>query len=149
MVEGKKYDEGKNMLELIPVELINGIGRVLTYGANKYSPRNWENGIAYGRVFGATLRHLFAWWGGERLDKESGMHHLWHAATELSFLIAYEERCMTQLDDRPASKKVKFIGIDWGLQQAKYEVVAVGGATQVNYVSGQCDPRPNGSGGAA
>lgn len=42
--------------------------------------RNWEKGMAWGRLSGALLRHLFAWMNGEDRDPESGMRHLAHAA---------------------------------------------------------------------
>lgn len=108
---GTKLDDGKVRLELIPGELLFAVGDILTFGAHKYAARNWEKGIHWGRVFGATMRHLWSWWQGKaptpknflfgNLDPETGKSHLWHAATCLSFLIAYEERGMTAFDDRP------------------------------------------------
>ncbi len=99
---GVKKDEGKPRWELLPFDAIGGVANVLTDGSFKYTARNWELGIAYGRVFGALQRHLSAWWMGENNDKESGRSHLDHALTELMFLSAYEKRGMTQFDDRPA-----------------------------------------------
>ena len=37
-----------------------GAVRVLEFGAAKYAPRNWEQGIAYSRLFSAAMRHLNA-----------------------------------------------------------------------------------------
>ena len=54
--------------------------------------RNWEKGMSWGRVFGAMMRHMWAWWGGQKADDETGYSHLHHAACCLMFLIAYEER---------------------------------------------------------
>lgn len=99
-MEGVKHDQTKSRYDLLPPELLEGVAQVLTFGANKYAPRNWERGISYGRVFAALMRHMWAWWRGERLDAESGLPHLWHAGCCLSFLIAYEERGMTSFDDR-------------------------------------------------
>jgi len=98
--EGAKHDQEKNRLELFPPETIEAISHILTFGAKKYTDRNWEKGIKWSRVFGATLRHLFAWWRGEDKDLESGMSHLWHAGCCITFLIAYECRGMTNFDDR-------------------------------------------------
>lgn len=89
---GKKADDGKNRLDLVPPDALLAVGQVLTYGANKYGERNWERGMKWGRVFGAALRHMWAWWAGEKNDPETGLPHLWHAATCLMFLIAYEVR---------------------------------------------------------
>ncbi len=97
---GVKYDSGKTMMELLPPEGIFGVAEVLTHGAKKYAARNWELGMDWSRPFGGCLRHLWKWWRGERLDPDSGLPHLWHAATNVFFLIAYEERSVGQ-DDRP------------------------------------------------
>lgn len=104
LTQGTKHDGDKNRLELIPPELIFGVGEILTFGAHKYTARNWEEGILWSRVFGALLRHLFAFWSGEDLDPETGKPHLWHAGCCIAFLIAYFDRPdMHQFDDRPTS----------------------------------------------
>lgn len=89
---GVKFDDGKTMMELLPPEFIFGVANILTHGAKKYAARNWEMGMSWSRPFGGAMRHLWKWWGGEKLDPDSGMPHLWHAACNLAFLIAYEER---------------------------------------------------------
>lgn len=101
LTSGEKKDEGKFRWELIAYDAIEGIAAILTMGAKKYAARNWELGIQYGRVYGALMRHLSAWWRGEVTDPESGRSHLDHAMCELMFLSAYEKRGMTQFDDRP------------------------------------------------
>ena len=100
--EGIKHDNGKARIELVPPELVFAVAHILTFGAIKYADRNWELGMSWGRVFGACMRHLWAWWGGKgpttksflfgELDTETGMSHLWHAACCIAFLVAYEER---------------------------------------------------------
>jgi len=100
-VEGRKDDAGKARMELLPPELLSGVARVLTFGAEKYADRNWEMGMSWGRVFGACMRHMWAWWGGQKTDPETGMSHLWHAGCCIAFLIAYEERRIGT-DDRSA-----------------------------------------------
>lgn len=102
MSEGLKDDQDKVRMELLPPELLIGTAKVLTFGAKKYTDRNWELGTKWSRVFGALQRHLWAWWGGERFDTETGYSHLWHAACCLAFLIAYEAR-KTGTDDRPSA----------------------------------------------
>lgn len=113
--EGRKDDVDKVRMELVPPELVFAVAEVLTFGATKYDARNWEKGMSWGRVFGALMRHLWAWWGGKGpttrsflfgdLDGETGYSHLWHAGCCIAFLIAYEERG-SGTDDRfkaPAS----------------------------------------------
>lgn len=102
MNEGRKDDQGKLPYHLLPPELMEGIAAVLQFGAAKYSPRNWELGMAWSRPFSALMRHMWAWWRGDKADPETGMSHLWHAGCCLAFLIAYEQR-QTGTDDRPTS----------------------------------------------
>ena len=100
--EGHKADGGKTPYHLLPPELAESVATVLHFGAMKYGERNWENGMAWSRVFSALMRHLWAWWKGEAKDHETGYSHLWHAGCCIAFLIAYEER-KTGQDDRPTS----------------------------------------------
>lgn len=106
---GWKADAGKERLELIAPEFLFATAKVLTFGAEKYGDRNWEAGMKWSRVFGALMRHMWAWWGGKAptsynflfgdLDPETEMSHLWHAACCIMFLIAYEGRGVGE-DDR-------------------------------------------------
>jgi hypothetical protein len=97
-----KEDGGKPRLDLIAPEFLMATADILAFGANKYAARNWEKGMSWGRCFGALMRHMWAWWGGEKVDAETGKSHLWHAACCLMFLIAYEER-QIGVDDRKAT----------------------------------------------
>lgn len=96
---GVKYDEDKPRMDLIPPEMMQGLAEVLTYGANKYGDRNWEEGMDYNRVIAATYRHLVAWQAGEPTDSESGLSHIAHALANLAFLLTYEKRGMIDADD--------------------------------------------------
>ena len=97
---GVKHDQGKLPYDLIPPELLESVAKVLQFGANKYSARNWEKGMSWGRVFSALMRHMWAWWRGEKADPETGFSHLEHAACCIAFLVAYEQR-KVGTDDRP------------------------------------------------
>lgn len=90
--EGRKDDQAKARYDLLPPELLEATAQILTFGAAKYEARNWEKGMSWGRIFGALMRHLWAWWRREAADAESGKSHLWHAACCLAFLVAYEAR---------------------------------------------------------
>lgn len=96
---GWKMDAGKPRIDLVAPEFIQQTADVLAFGAAKYSERNWERGMSWGRCFGALMRHMWAWWAGERNDPESGLPHLAHAACCLMFLVAYEARSVGT-DDR-------------------------------------------------
>ena len=103
--QGTKHDQEKPRLELVPVSAIQALGSVLTHGAEKYRARNWERGLAWGRVYAAALRHLTAWWGGEDIDPESGLPHLHHALCNLAFLVEYETT-HPDGDDRPKGEQL-------------------------------------------
>lgn len=100
MSEGVKYDKGKLPIHLFPMDSLWAITSILEFGANKYSARNWENGMDWSRVYSALMRHLTKWWHGEDRDDETGHSHLWHAGCCVVFLIAYELRGVGK-DDRP------------------------------------------------
>ena len=97
---GTKYDGEKLRYDLIPPSSLKALATILTFGANKYTARNWEKGIQWGRVFGALQRHLWSWYSGDSLDPETGKSHLWHAMCCLAFLVEYEST-HPELDDRP------------------------------------------------
>jgi hypothetical protein len=88
---GRKDDTGKNRLDLIEPEFIESVGKVLTFGANKYEPNNWQN-VEDGkdRYYAAALRHLMAYRKGEEKDPESGLSHLEHVACNIMFLLHFE-----------------------------------------------------------
>ncbi len=87
-MDGIKHDHGKRRWCLMPWAAAGLLVDVLGFGAKKYGDNNWrfvENGRD--RYFDAALRHLLAWRQGERLDAESGLPHLAHAACCVLFLL--------------------------------------------------------------
>lgn len=92
--EGKKYDEGKNRMGLVLQGFSNAlweVGRVGTFGANKYGENNWmylDN--AKSRYKDALFRHLFQYMQGKDLDDESGIKHLSHACWNALALLEFE-----------------------------------------------------------
>lgn len=99
--EGRKDDSGKLRFDLVPPDALAELVRVYTVGAAKYAPRNWEQGISFGRVFAALMRHAWAWWRGEENDPEDGISHMAHAAWNCMTLLAFSLRRKDQFDDRP------------------------------------------------
>jgi hypothetical protein len=104
-----KYDGLKPRVDLIPSEVIFAMGEMFRHGADKYDDRNWEKGMKWSRVFGSTMRHLWAWWGGEDIDPESNKPHLYSAACCIAMLIAYRER-KNGTDDRFIQSTNKSVG---------------------------------------
>ena len=75
---------------MLPPCALDEVGRVFTYGADKYSTRNWELGMEWGRLYAASLRHLNAFWWGENSDPDSGLLHLAHAVACIMMLLNYQ-----------------------------------------------------------
>lgn len=103
MDKGMKFDEEKNRLELVDALAIEGIGKVLTFGAKKYSADNWRNGIEYTRLIGAIKRHLSSIEQGEDIDPESGLPHIDHIGCEVMFLSNFM-KTRPDLDNRWKAK---------------------------------------------
>jgi deoxycytidylate deaminase len=82
-----KFDTSKLRYDLIPTSTTKALAQVLTYGAKKYKPNNWQTVDDTDRYVAALFRHIEAWRDGEKLDKESGLHHLAHALTNVAFLL--------------------------------------------------------------
>lgn len=99
MTEAVKHDQAKARWDLLPFDAVDSVAVVLTYGAAKYSSRNWELGMAWGRLLAAALRHLTLWARGQDKDEESGLPHLAHAACCVLMLLALTLR-KVGTDDR-------------------------------------------------
>lgn len=94
--EGVKFDTGKRRFSLLPWSSVTAIVDVLEHGAEKYCPDNWKHvDGAQTRYFDACLRHLTAWWEGERADPDSGLSHLAHAGCCILFLLWFDREDRT------------------------------------------------------
>lgn len=96
--KGKKYDAGKPLIALIEPDFLEQMGKVLTYGANKYGLYNWQNGLEVHRIQSALMRHYCAYKKGERFDVEAlvdkdqptELNHLAQIAVNAMFLEYYQ-----------------------------------------------------------
>jgi hypothetical protein len=110
MTEGIKHDEGKARFDLIPAVPLLKLAEVYTFGAKKYQDHNWRKGLSFGRLFGATMRHMWAFWHGHDLDPESGLPHLAHAAFGVFALLEFSLLRREELDDRYKQPGHKTVG---------------------------------------
>lgn len=102
---GLHKDDGKIRVDLVSPEAIYAIAEVMTFGCKKYSPRNWEKGIKFTRIYASALRHMLEWIARRDKDPESGLNHLKHALWNIAALVTYIERGKEELDDRPEVNK--------------------------------------------
>lgn len=104
MSDEMKKDGGKVRMDLLPVYPLQEVAKVLTFGATKYAPNRWRKGMEWSRLYGAVLRHIFAWFRGQDTDPETGLSHLAHAICGLMFLLEYS-RTGAGTDDREGKLK--------------------------------------------
>lgn len=92
---GAKLDNGKNRLGLVLLGFPNAlveVGKVGTYGANKYTDNGWKH-VHDGqrRYTDAMLRHLLSEASGELRDPESKLLHAaqtaWNALARLELML--------------------------------------------------------------
>jgi hypothetical protein len=96
---GIKHDGDKPRFDLIPPRAEEMLARVLTFGAHKYAPGNWQHvPDAENRYIAAALRHINAQRIGEHSDPETGLPHLAHAMCCLAFVIELHEREFAEIE---------------------------------------------------
>jgi len=98
--EGKKELTGKLNWACIPLETMRGVIRVFEKGAIKYDGyRTWLPGIAFSKLFSASIRHLIDWfYYRKNKDDESGEHPLCHVIANCMMLLTYINN--KKFDDR-------------------------------------------------
>jgi hypothetical protein len=78
-----KRDDNKVRYDLIDPSVLSDIAEVFTFGAVKYSDKNYLNGLSNDRMYSACMRHLESFRKGIPVDEESGKSHLIHAICNL------------------------------------------------------------------
>lgn len=93
---GMKFDGAKARMDLLVdgcPNALEAVGKVLTFGAQKYAAHSWQT-VEGGeeRYKAALIRHLLAVGKGESVDPESGLSHLAHLACNALFILELELR---------------------------------------------------------
>lgn len=99
-----KFDAAKVRMELIDPLAMEGLAKVLDFGARKYAVDNWRGGFNFTRIIGSLERHLNAIKSGEDIDPESGLPHIDHVGCNWMFLSFFMKQ-RPDLDDRWYTKK--------------------------------------------
>ena len=91
----------KAPLSTVPAPVLLEIGLAMLEGARKYGRHNYRaTGIGASVYYDAAMRHLTAWWEGEDLDPDSGLHHVVKALASL-VVLRDAMRLENLEDDRP------------------------------------------------
>jgi hypothetical protein len=97
-----RKDDGKPRFDLLPPEPLFALSELYGFGAKKYAARGWEEGMSWGRCFGALMRHAWKFWRGEDYDAETGAHHMVAVAWNAFAIYVYAVRKIG-VDDRKAT----------------------------------------------
>lgn len=100
---GKKFDQGKPSLSLIPPETLLGVAQVFADGAVKYGKHNYKEGLEHTRPLDACLRHTLAILNNEDTDPESKRPHVYHGIASL-IIYDWQRLYHPNLDDRYKKK---------------------------------------------
>jgi hypothetical protein len=86
--------------DLLPPDVLFALAEHYGKGAEKYDDHNWRKGYAWSLSFAALNRHLWAFWGGELIDPETGSPHLAAVLFHAAALLHYSQNGKGT-DDRP------------------------------------------------
>lgn len=108
---GLRYNEGKPRWDLVPMDALQEIVEIYSYGASKYAPRNWEKGMPWMECYASLMRHLSDWVRGIDFDgtpgqadeTHSGRLTMAHVAWNAIALLTFQLRGIG-LDDRPIAE---------------------------------------------
>lgn len=103
---GIRHDQDKLAWNLVPMEHLEGMVRVLMFGAKKYAPHNWRKGLHYSRVTNSLQRHLNEFNAGNDIDEETGLRHVDHILCNALFLSGITKE-HPEMDDRFRSDNSK------------------------------------------
>ena len=99
----ERFNDNKIKWSLVSWKALEPMVKVLMFGANKYSPNNWQKGLKYSEISDSLQRHLNAFMEGQDDDPESKLSHLGHIlcnAMFLSWMFIFRK----DLDDRNINK---------------------------------------------
>lgn len=91
----------KSPLSTLSMPVAYEVANGMLEGACKYGRHNYRRiGVRSSVYYDATMRHLAAWWEGQDIDPDSGIHHVSKAIASLFVLrdAMIHDKCA---DDRP------------------------------------------------
>lgn len=103
---GQRFNEAKLKWSLVSWRALEPMVAVLMFGAEKYSPNNWKNGLSWNDTCESLHRHLTVFMEGEDNDPESKLSHVGHILCNAMFL-SYMFLFRKDLDDRYIDENLK------------------------------------------
>lgn len=96
-----RYGVAKPSMGVVPTDAMIHLMLAMQNGAKRYGPFNWrDNSVAGSVYYSAAMRHLMAWFDGEDVASDSGVHHIGHVMACCAIILdAYENGNL--VDDRP------------------------------------------------
>lgn len=82
---GDRYNDGKLKWSYVNFKALEPMVQVLMFGAQKYSPFNWQKGLQKDEILESAMRHLTKMIDGEINDPESGLPHIGHLMCNCMF----------------------------------------------------------------
>ena len=115
---GKRFNRGKNKMELTLPEWDWALGDVSTKGSFKYEEWNWLLGMKWSAMIGCAKRHLAKFEAGERYDGDrfdaekgtTGCHHLAMVAWNALALMTYDIRGLGEDDRAKINNAMQILG---------------------------------------
>lgn len=106
-------------LHVVPSKPLLEVGLAMMEGGRKYGAHNYRSiGVLMSTYYDAANRHLLAWWEGEDIDPDSGVHHVVKAMASL-FVLRDSMHMGNCTDDRP-------IRYPDGINMGKFNSIAAG-----------------------
>lgn len=100
-----RYNAGKPQLSYLfsAPHAIEGVAKVMEFGAQKYARDNWKKGFPYTSLADSLARHLSEFLSGVDTDQDSGLPHVDHILCNALFLSELT-RIKPEFDDRGGRK---------------------------------------------
>lgn len=86
ILRGDRYNKDKLRWSLVDWKTLEGMVRVLEFGAAKYDVDNWKKGLLAKDILDSLMRHIVALQQGELVDLESNLSHADHIQCNAMFL---------------------------------------------------------------
>jgi hypothetical protein len=94
-----RHNASKLRWTLVDFDSLEGMVKVLEFGAIKYSVDNWKKGLPVKSIIDSLLRHTVSYLNGEDIDPESQLPHVDHIMCNAMFL-SYMYKNRPDMDNR-------------------------------------------------